>query len=99
MNLVSKTTLTLTGHIKVPLTDLDAVRAGLPAHIALTRAEPGCLNFDVEVDAYAPAIFHVNEEFADSVSYIHHQERVRDSSWGAITKNVERHYEIKGMPA
>lgn len=90
--------VTLSGYIKVPITDLEAVRAELPNHIALTRSEPGCLRFEVEADPRDPTIFHVNEEFSEPLSFTNHQERVRSSKWGTMTANVERHYEIAGMP-
>ena len=96
--LKTMTLVTLCGHIKVPITALEAVRAELPNHIALTRSEPGCLRFEVEVDPTDPTVFHVNEEFSEPLSFTNHQERVRSSKWGAITANVERFYEITGMP-
>lgn len=91
--------VTLTGYIKVPAEDLAAVLAELPTHVELTRAESGCLLFDVDQDTDDPHVFHVNEQFVDSASFKAHQERVRSSRWGAITTRVERHYKIEGMDA
>ena len=86
--------LILTGYIQVPPDDLEAVRAELPNHIELTRAEAGCLVFEVLQDNDDPYRFTVYEEFADRASFEHHQARVKHSRWGAITSRVARHYEI-----
>lgn len=91
-------TVCLTGYIRVPAADLDAVRAALPIHVELTRAEPGCLQFDVVQDADEPTIFHVQEEFRDPSAFTAHQQRVRESAWGDVTVRVERHYQVTGIP-
>ena len=84
----------LKGHIIVPDADIEAVKIELINHIELTRQENGCLVFKVSQDAENPNRFDVYEEFADRDSFANHQDRVRQSTWGAITVNVERHYEI-----
>jgi quinol monooxygenase YgiN len=84
----------LKGHIIVPDADIEAVKIELINHIELTRQENGCLAFKVSQDAENPNRFDVYEEFADRDSFANHQDRVRQSTWGAITVNVERHYEI-----
>lgn len=91
-------TVQLSGYIRVPAADLDAVRAALPIHIELTRAEPGCLQFDVVQDPDEPTVFHVEEQFLDPQSFSTHQQRVRESAWGDVTVRVERHYTVTGMP-
>jgi quinol monooxygenase YgiN len=63
-------------------------------HIELTRQESGCLVFKVSQDTENLNRFNVYEEFTDRNSFANHQDRVRQSTWGAITENVERHYEI-----
>ena len=88
--------ITVSGHIVVPPDDLQAVLDALPKHIALTRAEPGCLVSKVSQDPDQPERFNVYEEFADEESFTGHQQRVQQSSWGAITANVDRHYVIDG---
>ncbi|KPJ90263.1 MAG: antibiotic biosynthesis monooxygenase [Gammaproteobacteria bacterium SG8_11] len=85
----------LKGHIVVPAEDLEAVKAALPLHIELTQQEAGCLIFDVTQDETQKNIFNVYEEFIGRSSFEAHQDRVRTSSWGEVTKNVERHYQIK----
>lgn len=84
----------LQGYIEVPDTELDSVEAELPRHIDLTRNEPGCLTFCVEQDQCYQNRFSVYEVFANQEAFAHHQQRVKASRWGAVTKNVQRHYSI-----
>ena len=84
----------LKGHIIVPDSDITAVKMELINHIELTRQESGCIVFKVSQDAENPNRFNVYEEFTDRNSFAKHQVRVRESKWGVITVNVERHYEI-----
>ncbi|MEE9334145.1 MAG: alpha/beta fold hydrolase [Granulosicoccaceae bacterium] len=94
-SIVSK--VTLIGHIIVPEAEIASVKVALVAHIELTRQEDGCIVFNVTQDAASANRFDVYEEFTDKESFVKHQERVRNSEWGVITVNVERHYEITGM--
>ena len=63
--------------------DLDeaaAVRRHLPEHVALTRAEPGCLRFEVE-PTEDPLVWTVSELFVDRAAFEAHQARIRSSPW------------------
>ncbi len=82
--------------IRVSPGDLNLVREHLKDHIRLTRGEPGCLVFNVSQRKTDSSIFDVHEEFVDANSFAVHQARVRNSRWGKVTKNVERHYETTG---
>ena len=84
----------LIGFIVVPEADLTAVEAELPDHIRLTRAEPGCISFDVAQSHSDPRRFEVAEAFRDRAAFDEHQLRVRQSRWGRVASNAERHYEI-----
>jgi autoinducer 2-degrading protein len=84
----------LKGHIIVPTADLIAVKNELTTHMALTKQESGCLVFEVSQDAENVNRFNVYEEFTNRESFSNHQDRVGKSKWGAVTVNVERHYEI-----
>ncbi|MDK9736951.1 antibiotic biosynthesis monooxygenase [Vibrio sp. D404a] len=92
--------IVLSGHIKVPLDDLNEVLAALPIHYTLTHEEPGCLVFEVTQDQHDPQIFHVYEEFIDKQAFEQHQHRVKHSDWGNKTARVERHYQVtdSGQP-
>ncbi len=91
------TKVVLKGHIVVPDSEMAAVKLELVNHIELTRQESGCLVFNVSQDTENPNRFNVYEEFADRHSFANHQDRVRQSAWGAVTVNIERHYEISGV--
>lgn len=72
--------------------EADAVRARLPDHVALTRAEPGCLAF--AVTEVGPLTWRVEERFHDRAAFDAHQERTRASTWYAATRGIERRYEV-----
>ncbi|MGF1712339.1 antibiotic biosynthesis monooxygenase [Vibrio kagoshimensis] len=84
----------LRGFIVVPEAELSQVKGELVNHITLTRAERGCLIFNVIQSEDNPYHFSVYEEFTDKESFEAHQARVKLSRWGEVTGNVERHYEI-----
>ncbi len=82
----------LQGHITVPMDRLEQVRQALPEHIALTRAEEGCLSFDVVEDCEQPGRFYVSEEFENQAAFDVHQERTTRSSWFEIKQGISREY-------
>ena len=82
------------GYIDIPLDELEAVVGALEIHKKLTRAEPGCLKFNVRPDRELLGRFIVYEKFASQEAFDTHQTRVKQSEWGRISVNVERHYEI-----
>lgn len=73
----------------------EPVRRALPAHIAASRSEPGCLRFEVREDPEHPGLFHVSESFTDQAAFDAHQTRTADSAWGRITAGFPRKYGIK----
>jgi quinol monooxygenase YgiN len=79
--------------------NLDEVRRvaeHLPEHIRLTRAEPGCLAFNV-TPTTDPLIWRVEEHFEDEVVFTTHQARGASSEWGQVTAGIERRYTITGL--
>lgn len=86
--------ITLRGRIVVPAENLDAVLRELPSRIEQTRMEAGCTVFEVTQDRGDPSLFKVYEEFVDRSSFEFHQQRVQRSTWGQITANVRRHYDL-----
>lgn len=66
----------------------QAVRAHLPAHIAHSRAEAGCLRFDVT--EAAPGVWQVEELFVDAAAFAAHQARARAGDWGRATGGIAR---------
>jgi len=88
--------VTLTGELRCADADQAArVRAHLPEHIALTRAEPGCIAFDVTPTTDA-GVWRVEERFIDEAAFDAHQRRVAASSWGRETVGIPRSYVIRG---
>lgn len=74
--------------------EVQAVRRHLAAHTALTRAEAGCLTFDVS-ETDDPMIFEVMEAFRDRASFDAHQARTRDSEWFAATRGILRDFRLE----
>ena len=69
------------------------VRDHLPAHISLTRAEPGCRYFNVTTTS-DPLIWQVEERFEHAAAFEAHQQRVTGSAWGHATSGIERRYSL-----
>lgn len=84
----------LDGFLNVPADRLDAVRAALPQHIALTRSEKGCVSFEVTEDVNRPGRFNVSEIFEDQVAFDAHQSRTKGSDWFAVTEGIPREYSV-----
>ena len=88
----------LDGYIEVPPERLAAVTRALPEHIALTRAEPGCLAFRVTPSPDHPDRFLVSEIFADQAAVEAHQLRAKASAWAEVTVGLPRHYTTRTEP-
>ena len=84
----------LSGYVDVPDGDIATVEAHLPAHIRLSRAEDGCVSFNVCVDPQNPNRYLVDEEFATQTVFDAHQTRVKSSEWGQVTAHLHREYKI-----
>ncbi len=84
----------LNGYIDVPDHRLEAVKAALPQHIALTHAEDGCISFEVVEDSVILGRFMVSEVFKDQAAFDTHQERTKSSEWFEVTKGIPREYKI-----
>ncbi|MCF6271805.1 MAG: antibiotic biosynthesis monooxygenase [Rhodobacteraceae bacterium] len=64
----------------------------LDEHIALTRAEPGCLKFEVTEDPKDRNKFHVSEVFDSEETFAAHQTRTKASEWGQHSEKLERRF-------
>ncbi|MEM9844900.1 MAG: antibiotic biosynthesis monooxygenase [Pseudomonadota bacterium] len=76
------------GHLRCGPEDARIVRAALPDHIRLSRAEPGCEHFEVE--EREPGVFSVEERFEDDAALLAHQTRTRASEWWRKTGHIPR---------
>lgn len=89
--------VTLTGTLTCVNTQEAArVRAALDTHIALTRAETGCLAFEV-VQSDDPMVWTVSERFTDAAAFEAHQTRAAASDWAHKTQGIARDYRITGL--
>lgn len=86
--------VTITGYLQVPEQELHEVATALPLHRDLSRAEPGCLVFEVSQDEADPCKFHLHEQYVSREAFDFHKNRAGDSEWAAISVNVERVLEI-----
>lgn len=66
------------------------------AHVAATRAEPGCLSFTID-DTEDPLVFDVMESFRDRAAFDTHQARTRDSAWFAATRHILRDFRVEEL--
>ena len=76
--------------------ELAIVEQHLPLHIELTRAEVGCISFEVQPTPRSGE-WHVEEKFRDADAFRAHQTRVTKSEWGRVTAGMERRYTVEGM--
>lgn len=65
----------------------------------LTRAEEGCISFEVTQDTVNPLICHVNELFNSHASFDAYQLRTLASEWGAQTAHIKREYIVSEVTA
>lgn len=90
--------VTLNGYLRcADEAEATRVRAALDEHIRLTRAEPGCVSFEV-TPTDDPFVWQVAEEFTDPAAFDAHQARAGTSDWAVETKGIARDYKITGMP-
>lgn len=89
-NIVIRGTITCTPE------DLDMVLREVAHHIALTRAEPGCMHFSIEQSEANPCVFDVQERFVDQAAFDAHTRRTRASDWWEKSKHIPRDLKIVG---
>ncbi|WP_260856351.1 GNAT family N-acetyltransferase [Microbacterium sp. BH-3-3-3] len=88
--------VTLRGELRcADAAEAERVRAHLDEHLALTRAESGCLSFDV-IPSETDGVWSVSERFVDEAAFDAHQRRVATSTWGRETAGIQRSYVIRG---
>ena len=75
--------------------DVEIVKRHLPDHLRLTRAEPGCLSFEVS-QTDDPLVWRVEERFVDRAAFDFHQQRTRPPEWFTATSTIARDYNISG---
>ena len=88
--------ITVTGYlIAADPSEADLVRQYLPDHIRLSRAEPGCLTFNV-VATDDPLIWALDESFTDQAAFGAHQTRTKALIWFEKTAPLKRNFQVSG---
>ena len=90
--------VTLTGFIEIPVPERARILPLLAEHVRLTRAEPGCLAFEVTESDERRGWLAVAERFRDAAAFEAHQARAAASEWGAATRHLRRDYRISEEP-
>ncbi len=85
----------LNGYIDVPKNRLETIQQALPMHVKLSRAEFGCISFEVSPDSAIEGRYHVAEVFIDETAFKAHQLRNQNSQWYKVSNGIPRQYTIK----
>lgn len=84
------TMVRLSGFLRcASVAEVETVQRHLPEHMRLTRAEPGCISFEVS-QTDDPLVWCVEELFADPAAFDFHQQRTRASKWFETTAGIVR---------
>ncbi len=82
----------LTGTITIPENRQAELVPLLHEHTRLTRAEPGCIEFEARQDDTRHDIFHVRELFDNQEAFDKHQIRGSASAWGKASLGLPRDF-------
>lgn len=86
--------ITLSGTLTCPTPDdLTIIQTYLPDHIALSRAEPGCVTFTA-VQSANPMVWQIDETYTDKKAFEAHQTRNRASIWWDKSQSIVRDFQI-----
>lgn len=77
-------------------TEAQAVQSHLADHISASRAEPGCLSFEV-VQTDDPMVWEVMETFRTRADFDAHQVRTRTSAWFHATRGILRDFRVEEL--
>lgn len=91
------TEVTLTGKLVCASpAEAEVVENLLPRHVLSTRAEPGCLFFEVARRG-SSLVWDVTERFENGDAFRAHQVRTAESAWGLKTAAIRRDYTVAGL--
>lgn len=85
----------ITGTLTASGEDIERARRLIPEHIALSRAEPGCLKFELTEDANQPGLWRLDELYRDENAFAHHKQRTKASRWGQESTDMVRDFVIE----
>lgn len=81
--------------VKLICADMEQMKIALnhlPEHVALSRAEPGCLFF-ATAQSDDPLIWQIEELYADEAALDAHKERLASSTWAKVSAQLKREIE------
>ncbi len=76
--------------------EAQAVRAHVAGHVAATRAEAGCLSFEI-TPTDDPMTWEVIETFRTRADFDMHQAHTRESPWFQATRGILRDFRIEEL--
>ncbi|NBC35844.1 antibiotic biosynthesis monooxygenase [Novosphingobium sp. FSY-8] len=68
---------------RIPAEHIARARDLIPAVVAETRAEDGCIAYDVAEDVLSPGLFRVSERWASEAALKAHLAAAHMAAWGA----------------
>jgi len=86
--------LIVSGTITCTQQELATFSEVVSEHINLTRAEPGCIEFDIKQDAPGSCTFLIAERFTNRAAFESHTARTRASDWWGKTQHIPRDINI-----
>ena len=87
----------VTGTLTATGTDIETARRLIPDHVALSRAEAGCLRFNLTEAPDQPGLWRLDELFADRAAFEAHQRRTRASLWGRKSAGMVRDFTVSDI--
>ncbi|MFV2001356.1 MAG: putative quinol monooxygenase [Paracoccaceae bacterium] len=85
----------LSGTITCTAVKIESFRAALVQHVKASRAEPGCLDFEITPSPHDPLVFEVAERFVDRAAFEAHTTRTRASRWWRETAGLARDLTVR----
>ena len=87
--------IVIDGTISCKAAELDMFLAAVAAHLRLSRAEPGCIEFEICQSAHDACTFLVAERFESRAAFEAHTARTRASVWWSKTRHMARDLVIR----
>ena len=83
------------GTINCEAAEIGMFLAAAAKHIRLSRAEPGCTEFEISQSTDDRCTFLFSERFENRAAFEAHTTRTRASAWWGTTKHMPRDRVIK----
>ena len=97
--------LLIAGTVRIPVENIEAVRAAAQAMIAETLKEDGCLTYAFAQDLLDPGLIHISETWRDGAALKAHGESAHMATWRAAAgglglgeRNLKLYRTDEGQP-